>query len=320
MSGFTMVHMDDFERPFPKWALARKSLGLESFGMNVVELPPGETIPEHDETGSDQEEVFIVLSGEATMVIDGEDHPAPAGTFTRLDPEAEADGRQPQRRPRDDSDRLGAADERLHAAGLGIEAGHRRLRPGRAGDLRPRRDDRAGRRADCRGRRRRRAARRRRRSCPRIRRRRGRRRSPAGPSPARRRRSPCSTASRSRCRARRRPARSDRARARVSGSSSASTRPIPAARSALLALLYWSPAGELALHHRKLVPTNHERLVWGQGDGRGWRSRDAARAHRRPDLLGELHAARSLLALRVGRRDLSRLDRRRRRPLAGRRP
>jgi nitrilase len=34
-------------------------------------------------------------------------------------------------------------------------------------------------------------------------------------------------------------------------------------------LLYHSPAGELALHHRKLVPTNHERLIWGQGDGRG---------------------------------------------------
>src|SRR5215467_2008011 len=34
-------------------------------------------------------------------------------------------------------------------------------------------------------------------------------------------------------------------------------------------LLYHSPSGELALHHRKLVPTNHERLVWGQGDGRG---------------------------------------------------
>jgi nitrilase len=34
-------------------------------------------------------------------------------------------------------------------------------------------------------------------------------------------------------------------------------------------LLYHSPEGELALHHRKLVPTNHERLVWGQGDGRG---------------------------------------------------
>jgi nitrilase len=35
------------------------------------------------------------------------------------------------------------------------------------------------------------------------------------------------------------------------------------------ALLVYSPAGELALHHRKLMPTNHERLVWGLGDGGG---------------------------------------------------
>ena len=34
-------------------------------------------------------------------------------------------------------------------------------------------------------------------------------------------------------------------------------------------LLYYAPDGRLALHHRKLVPTNHERLVWGSGDGRG---------------------------------------------------
>ena len=37
-------------------------------------------------------------------------------------------------------------------------------------------------------------------------------------------------------------------------------------------LLYHDPSGRLALHHRKLVPTNHERLVWGQGDGRGLRA------------------------------------------------
>ncbi len=37
-------------------------------------------------------------------------------------------------------------------------------------------------------------------------------------------------------------------------------------------LLYYSAAGDLVLHHRKLVPTNHERLVWGQGDGRGLRA------------------------------------------------
>jgi nitrilase len=34
-------------------------------------------------------------------------------------------------------------------------------------------------------------------------------------------------------------------------------------------LLFHSPEGELALKHRKLVPTNHERLVWGPGDGDG---------------------------------------------------
>jgi nitrilase len=38
------------------------------------------------------------------------------------------------------------------------------------------------------------------------------------------------------------------------------------------ALLYHGPDGQLALHHRKLVPTNHERLIWGQGDGGGLRA------------------------------------------------
>jgi uncharacterized cupin superfamily protein len=87
MNSFTLAHLRDFERPFPKWALARKSLGVSSFGLNVVELPPGESIPEHDELERDQEEVFVTLGGDPTIVIDGEDHPAPAGTFVRIDPE-----------------------------------------------------------------------------------------------------------------------------------------------------------------------------------------------------------------------------------------
>ena len=37
-------------------------------------------------------------------------------------------------------------------------------------------------------------------------------------------------------------------------------------------LLYHGPDGSLALKHRKLVPTNHERLIWGQGDGGGLRA------------------------------------------------
>jgi nitrilase len=37
-------------------------------------------------------------------------------------------------------------------------------------------------------------------------------------------------------------------------------------------LLYHAPDGSLAQKHRKLVPTNHERLVWGPGDGGGLRA------------------------------------------------
>jgi len=37
-------------------------------------------------------------------------------------------------------------------------------------------------------------------------------------------------------------------------------------------LLYHAPDGTLVERHRKLVPTNHERLVWGQGDGGGLRA------------------------------------------------
>ena len=85
-TGYTLMHRDEFERT-GKWSLARRSLGLQSYGMNVVDLQPGEQIPEHDETGRDQEEVFIVLSGTPSFVIDGEELPAPAGTFIRLDPE-----------------------------------------------------------------------------------------------------------------------------------------------------------------------------------------------------------------------------------------
>jgi mannose-6-phosphate isomerase-like protein (cupin superfamily) len=49
--------------------------------------PPGEQIPEHDEVERDQEEVFFILSGAPTLVIDGQGRSAPAGTFARLDPE-----------------------------------------------------------------------------------------------------------------------------------------------------------------------------------------------------------------------------------------
>jgi uncharacterized cupin superfamily protein len=84
--SFTLAHREECERN-GNWELVRRSLGLRAFGLNVVEIAPGEQIPEHDETSRDQEEVFLVLSGSPTLVIDGEDHSAPTGTFARLDPE-----------------------------------------------------------------------------------------------------------------------------------------------------------------------------------------------------------------------------------------
>lgn len=37
-------------------------------------------------------------------------------------------------------------------------------------------------------------------------------------------------------------------------------------------LLTYGPTGQLLNHHRKLMPTFNERLIWGQGDGRGLRT------------------------------------------------
>lgn len=82
---FTILHRSEVEHN-GNWALVRRSLGVQSFGLNLVEIAPGDRIPEHDESARDQEEVFFVFSGSATLVIDGEEHPAPAGTFARLDP------------------------------------------------------------------------------------------------------------------------------------------------------------------------------------------------------------------------------------------
>jgi uncharacterized cupin superfamily protein len=83
--GFTIKHHEEFERD-GRWGLARRSLGLNAFGMNIVDIEPGESIPEHDETSRDQEEVYIVVRGRPTMVIDGEEIDVEPETFVRLAP------------------------------------------------------------------------------------------------------------------------------------------------------------------------------------------------------------------------------------------
>ena len=67
----------------------REHLGIRSFGINA--FTPGEDgtlIGGHDESGSGQEELYIVLEGNASFEIDGETVEAPAGTFVFIRPEA----------------------------------------------------------------------------------------------------------------------------------------------------------------------------------------------------------------------------------------
>jgi quercetin dioxygenase-like cupin family protein len=92
MANYTIKHRDEFERMEGSgdstWLLARKALGTPCFGYNLVEIGPGGQIPEHDEAQSGQAELYVILEGEAVMRLDGEDHPAPAGTFASIEPPA----------------------------------------------------------------------------------------------------------------------------------------------------------------------------------------------------------------------------------------
>ena len=90
---FTVKHRDEFQREWDRWLLVRRGLGVSSFGLNIVEVEPGGNLTEHDELERDQEEVFVFLSGESTLVIDGQEIPAPAGTYARIAPEAKRTAR-----------------------------------------------------------------------------------------------------------------------------------------------------------------------------------------------------------------------------------
>jgi uncharacterized cupin superfamily protein len=91
--GYTIKHVDEFEEMEGSgnatWRLARKTLGAEAFGFNVVDIAPGGQIPAHNHAEDNQEEVFVILDGQATIVTGEEEHDAPAGTFVRYAPEVD---------------------------------------------------------------------------------------------------------------------------------------------------------------------------------------------------------------------------------------
>jgi hypothetical protein len=81
------ARLDDMERR-GRDIPVREHLGIRAFGINAY--TPGEDstlIGEHDEAGSGQEELYIVLEGNAIFEVDGETIDAPAGTFVFVRPE-----------------------------------------------------------------------------------------------------------------------------------------------------------------------------------------------------------------------------------------
>jgi hypothetical protein len=86
--NWQVAHLDDIERR-GRDIPVREHLGIHAFGINAY--TPGEDgtlIGEHDEAGSGQEELYLVLEGKVTFEIDGETVDAPAGTFVYVGPES----------------------------------------------------------------------------------------------------------------------------------------------------------------------------------------------------------------------------------------
>ncbi len=82
MPDYTAKHFDEMQPILGGVLLrTRASLGVTSFGMQVINLPPnlGDGYPNHDHAESGQEEVYVVLKGAADFDIEGE--------HVRLEPE-----------------------------------------------------------------------------------------------------------------------------------------------------------------------------------------------------------------------------------------
>jgi quercetin dioxygenase-like cupin family protein len=88
MADVTVRRLEDFDSAFGgAMKLVRHGLGVESFGIQVFDLPPNaDQYPEHDHSHDGQEEVYTVLEGAATLRAGGEEHELAPGTFVRVGP------------------------------------------------------------------------------------------------------------------------------------------------------------------------------------------------------------------------------------------
>ena len=89
MADLTVKRTEEFETTFRGHMLkARSGLGVTAFGMQIVSLPEhANRYPEHDHSHDGQEEVYLVLTGSATLVAGGEEHALTPGVFARVGPD-----------------------------------------------------------------------------------------------------------------------------------------------------------------------------------------------------------------------------------------
>jgi mannose-6-phosphate isomerase-like protein (cupin superfamily) len=86
MSEYTVKKIDEMEAVYRgAFKRARAELGVESFGMQIIDLPPSyESYPEHDHAEDGQEEVFIAMRGDGEIEIAGERFPLDADHVARV--------------------------------------------------------------------------------------------------------------------------------------------------------------------------------------------------------------------------------------------
>ena len=86
MGEYAVKRIDEMESVYlGAFKRARAELGVESFGLSIIDLPPNfENYPEHDHSGDGQEEVFMALRGGGEIEIEGERFPLDADHVIRV--------------------------------------------------------------------------------------------------------------------------------------------------------------------------------------------------------------------------------------------
>ncbi len=89
MANYTAKHIKDMQAAFGGgFVKARAELGVTSFGMQVIRMPPDYAdYPEHDHAQDGQEEVYLALGGSGWIDIEGERVEMPDGVLVRVAPE-----------------------------------------------------------------------------------------------------------------------------------------------------------------------------------------------------------------------------------------